>query len=63
MNLGTLETVVLPSTVVENDAQGYWNVKIDAKDVSFEGSAKACSGFEINKTLNEGAAREGWWRP
>jgi len=62
-NLRALEASVIPSTVVENYAQGNWDVEVDAKNVSFEGSAKACSNFKIRKTLNEVAAWERWWRP
>lgn len=63
MNLGTLETNVgaFPSTVVEKQTQGKWEVKVDAKDVSFDGSAKASSNFKINQILDEGAAWKGWW--
>lgn len=61
MNLSALETSVVPSTVVKNDAQGNRNVKVDAKDIGFEGSAKASSGFKISQTLDEIAAWEGWW--
>ena len=60
-NLRALEASVIPSTVVENYAQGDWDVEVDAKDVSLQGSAKACSNFKISKTFNQVAAWEGWW--
>lgn len=33
-NSRALEASVIPSTVVENYAQGDWDVEVDAKDVS-----------------------------
>ncbi|KAI4296054.1 hypothetical protein L6164_036044 [Bauhinia variegata] len=62
-NLRTLEAFsrVVLSTVVEYNAQSNGNIKVDANDVSFDGGAKASGNFKISQTLNEAAAREGWW--
>ncbi|KAK8599043.1 hypothetical protein V6N13_076983 [Hibiscus sabdariffa] len=41
---------------VEQQAEGKWDIKVDAQNVSFDSSAKAKSSLKISKALDEGAA-------
>lgn len=61
INLRTLDIRDVPSAGIEKQSQENWQVKVDAKNVSSEGSAKANTIINISQTLNEGATGEGWW--
>lgn len=49
--------------VIEKQAQGDWNVKVDSQHIGFDGSAKANSRFKIDQPLDEGATRGRGWGP
>nr|GMD94253.1 Uncharacterised protein [Ipomoea batatas] len=46
----------LLSTVVEDQAEGEGNIKVNTQDIGFNGGAKADSGLKIHKTVDERAA-------
>ncbi|CAK7356389.1 unnamed protein product [Dovyalis caffra] len=59
----TLETFRdLLSTDIDKQAERQGDIKVDAQDVSFEGSAKANSSLEIKKALDDTTARLYWGR-
>lgn len=49
------------TAVVQEQAQGDWDIEVDSQNVGLDGSAKANSGFKISETLDERAARGLWW--
>ncbi|CAK7356386.1 unnamed protein product [Dovyalis caffra] len=52
----------LLSTDIDKQAERQWDIKVDAQDISFEGSAKANSSLEIKKALDDTTARLYWRR-
>ncbi|KAK8486605.1 hypothetical protein V6N11_068299 [Hibiscus sabdariffa] len=40
---------------IEKQAEGKWDIKVDAQNVSFDRCAKAKSSLKISKALDEGA--------
>lgn len=46
----------LLATVVQKQAEGNWNIKVNAQDIGFDGGAKANCSLEIGQVFNECAA-------